>query len=674
MKKKRYIFISRKGNRPQPIDYSKEYFFIEDVSGEENVLTIKRPTYSSQYVKVSVSVDKDNWVDLGSTQSGDLTYAIPANGKLFIKGVNDRWGVNNTSPYNNRISCSKPFNVCGNIMSLLYGDEYIDKDVLQETYTFSNLFYESNVVDASNIVLPATTLADYCYSAMFQYCEALTTAPSLPATQLASSCYSSMFYGCTSLATIPSLPATEMKEYCYNSMFGGCSSLITAPSLPATTLAENCYSYMFFLCTSLTTAPKELPATTLAENCYNSMFQNCKALTTAPALPATEMKEYCYSYMFYGCEALTKTPSLPATQLAYRCYGSMFGGCKSLVEAPELPATLMSGYGYDGMFKDCISLTKAPALPATTLVLACYSNMFTNCISLIESPELPTTKLAENCYRYMFDGCRALNKVTIYAEDISATGCLTEWLLNVSETGTIYSMSLLKVPDEYVPEGWTIVYPAIEAVAAEPSEFSLKSYQKSIDCEYTLRKYLEDGRQVTEQGLRYVETGENTGDEPRVFVETVHENPLATITIIQTANDPEPPTIYSVEKPDDVTYGFKKNADGYYESTNKGINNSYSYAIVYYKGFETLTFSCINYAESNWDYGLISKEDVVLDKGDNTDSDTKLTKNFKGQQSPDPVIVTIPSDGGEHFITIKYIKDGSDHANNDSLQFKVLED
>ena len=83
--------------------------------------------------------------------------------------------------------------------------------------------------------------------------------------------YYSMFSGCTSLTQAPALPATTLADSCYSGMFSGCSSLTQAPDLPATTLAGNCYSGMFSGCTSLTQAPA-LPATTLANYCYSSMF------------------------------------------------------------------------------------------------------------------------------------------------------------------------------------------------------------------------------------------------------------------------------------------------------------------------------------------------------------------------------------------------------------------
>jgi hypothetical protein len=60
-----------------------------------------------------------------------------------------------------------------------------------------------------------------------------------------------MFYGCTALTTAPALPATTLADECYTYMFHSCTSLTTAPALPATTLANRCYRYMFYGCTNL---------------------------------------------------------------------------------------------------------------------------------------------------------------------------------------------------------------------------------------------------------------------------------------------------------------------------------------------------------------------------------------------------------------------------------------
>ena len=180
------------------------------------------------------------------------------------------------------------FNVEGNAMSLLFGDNFKGQtDLTGKDFAFSYLFANcQKLISAENLSLPATTLAYYCYFAMFNGCRSLTTAPQLLATTLAQYCYSSMFSGCRSLTTAPQLLATALAHGCYNSMFYGCTSLTTAPELPATALTNACYYSMFYGCTSLTTAP-ELPATTLASNCYGSMFSGCTNLNYIKAMFTT---------------------------------------------------------------------------------------------------------------------------------------------------------------------------------------------------------------------------------------------------------------------------------------------------------------------------------------------------------------------------------------------------
>ena len=221
--------------------------------------------------------------------------------------------------------------VYGNIMSLLDEDNFANKTNLPTTaYLFNGLFEgNTTLTDASNLLLPVTTLAQYCYYKMFKGCTALTKAPTLPATTLAQSCYAHMFEGCTLLSSAPELPATTMTQYCYESMFKDCTTLTTPPTLPATTLASTCYSHMFDGCTALSSAPA-LPATTLAGVCYADMFKGCTSLTTPPALPATTLEGSCYYEMFKDCINLEKAPDLCATALKLYCYGNMFENCSKI--------------------------------------------------------------------------------------------------------------------------------------------------------------------------------------------------------------------------------------------------------------------------------------------------------------------------------------------------------
>ena len=296
-------------------NYSKEYFTIEAL--EDGNVYFKYQEWSPIETQRYMEYSKDGgetWVRTNNVDGDEAVMTIPmSEGEIaFVRGDNDTLASYNEIEdwyYNPFFYSGIEFSVYGNIMSLIHGDDFIGETTVTD-YMFSSLFFDSysqeldvQIINAENLILPATTLADYCYSTMFQGCSSLTTAPELPATTLADGCYTSMFGDCASLTTAPVLSATILADYCYSVMFGGCTSLTTAPVLSATILADGCYSSMFYACTGLTAAP-ELPATTLTDYCYSGMFNGCTSLTTAPELPATILVDLCYSSMFRGCTNL----------------------------------------------------------------------------------------------------------------------------------------------------------------------------------------------------------------------------------------------------------------------------------------------------------------------------------------------------------------------------------
>lgn len=297
--------IFKNGQRvwPNTVPDYTEPFYVENISNEVETLSIKKDYVDAPTLTIEYSTDKATWSTLGTTSTTALTYALQPGDKLYLRCETERFcisgGVNNIS------GVSK---VGGNIMSLLYGSSFTGRETTFKStdgYVFNNLFSGMNIIltDASELILPATTLTNGCYYRMFYTCFALRTAPALPATTLAPVCYGDMFYSC---------------------------SLRTAPNLPATTLASSCYSQMFEMCYNLTTPPA-LPATTLANSCYYRMFYNCSGLTAAPALPATTLTQSCYNYMFSGCSSLVTSPVLAAPTLVQNCYSFMFERCRNLV-------------------------------------------------------------------------------------------------------------------------------------------------------------------------------------------------------------------------------------------------------------------------------------------------------------------------------------------------------
>ncbi len=337
-----------------PWTWAEEY--LTTVALEDGTISfnIWKSMGTDMITSISYSTDGgETWTTTANQDNKEENLVIDVNveegDKVMWKGIATQTGYLDEEDYGDYVgsffSSTCEFDAQGNVMSLLYGDDFKGETTIEEDFTFCYLFddYDDNeeckLVNAENFVLPATTLANGCYY--------------------------HMFYGCTSLTSAPELPATTLANYCYWYMFNGCTSLTSAPELLATTLSERCYEGMFARCESLTTAP-ELPATTLAQSCYDSMFNGCTSLVTAPELPATTLKSYCYYGMFQGCTNLTTAPELPATTLAKSCYYNMFYGCTSLTSAPVLPATILADYCYDGMFSSCTSLNYIKAMFTTT--------------------------------------------------------------------------------------------------------------------------------------------------------------------------------------------------------------------------------------------------------------------------------------------------------------------
>ena len=190
-----------------------EFFFIEDLSGAQNVITITADCIDS----LLYSFDKENWRDVCIS---DKTAVVPlaANGKCYFRGWRPD-GVFSDLCKQITFSAVRAHKVGGNINTLVCGTvegalAWQGCPMLYRLFT-----HDYALVDAGDLVLPAMTLSYLCYSCMFYECTSLTKAPELPATTLTDLCYSYMFYGCTSLTKARELPeAVKVDEI--SSMLG----------------------------------------------------------------------------------------------------------------------------------------------------------------------------------------------------------------------------------------------------------------------------------------------------------------------------------------------------------------------------------------------------------------------------------------------------------------------
>jgi len=163
-------------------------------------------------------------------------------------GDNDSFSTG-TSNY---ISFSSTGNVnaSGNIMSLV--DSSCESLEIPNDYCFAKLFYQcTKLINAKDLLLPATTLKIRAYYYFFRECSNLITAPrELPANLIKSGAYSYMFYS-TSIEKSPNILATSGESNCCSYMFRGCSQLNELCKLSIIDIPITCCLYMYTDCSKI---------------------------------------------------------------------------------------------------------------------------------------------------------------------------------------------------------------------------------------------------------------------------------------------------------------------------------------------------------------------------------------------------------------------------------------
>lgn len=336
-------------------------------------------------------------------------------------------------------------------MSLLYGSEFMDKTTFPTTnpYALYSLFRNNtNLVNAKDLQLPATTLAEFCYGRMFQNCTSLTTAPELPATKLAQSCYDNMFNGCSSLTTAPALPAEELSDYCYQYMFYGCSNLnyikadfINYDSNNFTNWLQGVSSTGTFIMNPEATYDIEqirgvngIPTGWNAKNSIGVTFINIDSSKTnyltinkLEGLYSNIELTYSTNYIDWITIEDLSQPIEFKKQLSLRgINNSLEGYSFSCTESYSVNGNIMelllgeeaedlgnvfpenSVNTFKSLFKNSDNLVDISKLKLTSgdLVKGCYEQMFCGCKNLKTAPTLPSLNLSKLCYSHMFTGCK----------------------------------------------------------------------------------------------------------------------------------------------------------------------------------------------------------------------------------------------------------------------------
>ena len=158
-----------------------------------------------QFSKSGLSYSTDMGQTWTALAANTATPTIAANSYIFWK--NNSTMIPTETEGIGTFTATGTFDVYGNIMSLLYGDNGDEQMSLSTySYAFTNLFKDNTYLrKALYMTMPATTLSEKCYNGMFSGCTSMTNAPVLPASTLATQCYNEMFKGCSSLAYIKAM-------------------------------------------------------------------------------------------------------------------------------------------------------------------------------------------------------------------------------------------------------------------------------------------------------------------------------------------------------------------------------------------------------------------------------------------------------------------------------------
>ena len=185
---------------------------------------------------IEYKLNNSGWELITPTSSG-VRINVSVGDKVQFRGDNETYGdANSTANFNEFSGTTCQFIVYGNIMSLIDSTDFANLTVLTNARNFRALFFAcSGLTSAENLILPATTLTERCYSSLFERCSNLTTAPELPATTLVNYCYNNLFLYCYSINHIRCLATNISASRCTeNWVYGGVPSTGTFVT-PSTT-------------------------------------------------------------------------------------------------------------------------------------------------------------------------------------------------------------------------------------------------------------------------------------------------------------------------------------------------------------------------------------------------------------------------------------------------------
>lgn len=222
---------------------------------------------------------------------------------------------------------------------------------------------------------------------------------------------------------------------------------------------------MFKNCTSLASMSNFNSFIKVYDAMWAYAFDHCSALTTPPTFNSlTTLQRNVFYYTFQNSGLTGGVDLSGITSNWENAYERMYLGCTSLTDAGKLPQVIGGWNACTRMFQGCTSLTTPPdASHLTTLNTVTFKCAFLGCTVLEHGLDLSNVTTADsNSLQEAYAGCRSLQYVTAPSIGTWNEAYTTNWLNNVSASGTIYADSttaatITSDSTSGCPTGWSVV-------------------------------------------------------------------------------------------------------------------------------------------------------------------------------------------------------------------------
>ena len=165
--------------------YENQYLTTKALNSGTITFTISSQVSTSNVTNVSYRKNSGEWVTTANSSSEVvITVNVATNDIIEWKGNATCYCGGGTFESSSHWGGTASFDVYGNLMSMLYDIDFRGKTAYPSTKTRAtqHMFSSASVIDATNLILPATTCYGQAYMCLFDNCTSLIYPPAvLPA-------------------------------------------------------------------------------------------------------------------------------------------------------------------------------------------------------------------------------------------------------------------------------------------------------------------------------------------------------------------------------------------------------------------------------------------------------------------------------------------------------------